>query len=73
MNAKIETAQGTAQRAINKIKAQIVELQIQIAEQRERGGEWAEQTRLDKIAELRGDMEFCEANLDKPESWWNAA
>jgi hypothetical protein len=59
-----------AEKAIKRIQAEILGIQIQIAEQRERGGEWAEATRLMKIAELRGDLAFCEANRDKPEEWW---
>ena len=38
---------------IDSLKLQIVEIQIRIAESRERGSDWAEDTRLAKIADLR--------------------
>lgn len=59
--------------AISNMEAEIVRLQIAIAETRERGSEMAEQTRLNKIAELRADIEFCKANVHQPEEWWTAA
>lgn len=59
--------------AISNMEAEIVRLQIAIAETRERGSEMAEQTRLNKIAELRADIEFCKANAHQPEEWWTAA
>lgn len=58
--------------AISNLKAEIVKIQIAIAEERERGSEFAEQTRLNKIAELRADIEFCKANAHQPEEWWTA-
>ena len=52
----------TAQKAIEQMNRQILKLQVAIAEQRERGSEMAEGTRLLKIQELRAEIEFCEAN-----------
>lgn len=63
----------TAARAISSLKAEIVALQVAIAETRERGSQMAEQTRLNKIAELRADIAFCERNAHQPEEWWTAA
>ena len=52
----------TAEQAIQSYEAEILRLQIAIAEERERGGEMAEGTRLMMIAELRGEIEFCQSN-----------
>lgn len=64
--------QQTVQQSIDNLKAQIVEIQVRIAETREKGSEWAEGTRLAEIAELRECIAFFEANRDKPASWWDA-
>lgn len=45
--------QYSPSKIIESLNAQIIEIQIRIAETREKGSEWAEGTRLDKIAELR--------------------
>lgn len=58
------------ERIIANCEKEIIRLQIAIAEERERGGEMAEATRLDKISELRDSIAFALANADKPEEWW---
>jgi predicted nucleic acid-binding Zn-ribbon protein len=52
----------TAELAIESFEAEIIRLQIAIAQERERGGEMAEGTRLWKIADLRSEIEFCQEN-----------
>jgi hypothetical protein len=52
----------TAQKAIEQMNRQILKLQVAIAEERERGGAYAKATRLLKIEELRGAIEYCEEN-----------
>jgi|TARA_B110000483_G_scaffold243313_2_gene332455 predicted nucleic acid-binding Zn-ribbon protein len=63
---KVTTTRGnkmtTAQKAIEQMNRQILKIQIAIAEERERGSEMAEGTRLLKIAELRSEIEYCEEN-----------
>jgi hypothetical protein len=52
----------TAQKAIEQMNRQILKIQIAIAEEQERGGAYAKATRLLKIEELRGEIEYCEEN-----------